>query len=207
MCKEICLEWVRYKDNISHIMKLSYTTKHLVEFKIYVYVTPPRKVYITFIITKPEGKVNIHRVGGGVIIYESHASKETVNGQAHALGCRDSRASKKASSWKVMSCIKDKENTDPHPTKKLKLSLSFKNCNRFKAITDKKLDMMSKPQVPKNTEKSSWWAMTNQWLNNPQLMLANQGVNCSIVLWIFIWSQCSTTNPPILPVQSICYIC
>ena len=97
-----------------------------------------------------------------------------VNGQAHALHalgcrqCRDSRASNKASSWKVMSCIEDKENTDPHPTKKRKLSLSLKNRIRFKAITNEKLDTMSKPQVPKNTEKSSGWAMTNlrEWYDD-----------------------------------------
>ena len=88
-----------------------------------------------------------------------------------SLGCRqfrDSRASKKASSWKVMSCIEDKENIDPHPTKKCKLSLSLKNRDRFKAITDKKLDTMSKPQVPKNTKKSNRWAMTNlrEWYDD-----------------------------------------
>lgn len=67
-----------------------------------------------------------------------------------------------------MSCIEDKENTDPHPTKKRKLSLSLKNHDRFKAITDEKLDTMSKPQVPKNTEKSSRWAMTNlrEWYDD-----------------------------------------
>ena len=71
--------------------------------------------------------------------------------------------SKKASSWKVMSCIEDKENTDPHPTKKRKLSLSLKNRDRFKAITDEKLDTMSKPQVPKNTVVL-WWALVTELL-------------------------------------------
>ena len=67
-----------------------------------------------------------------------------------------------------MSCIEDKENTDPHSTKKRKLSLSLKNRDRFKAITEEKLDTMSKPQVPKNTEKSSRWAMTNlrEWYDD-----------------------------------------
>ena len=143
---------------------------------IYVYVTPPCKVYITFILTEPEGEVSINVIYtergwcNKFISWRKPCFKGNcacVNGQAHALHalgcrqCRDSRASKKASSWKVMSCIEDKENTDPHPTKKCKLSLSLKNHDRFKAITNEKFDTMSKPQVPKNTEKSSRWAMTN----------------------------------------------
>ena len=122
---------------------------------------------------KPESEVSINEIYNKrawcnkFISWRKPWFKET----AHALGCRQcrySRESKKASSWKVMSCIENKENTDSHPTKKSKLSLSLKNCDRFKAIMDEKLDTISKPQVPKKMEKSSRWAMTNlrEWYDD-----------------------------------------
>ena len=54
---------------------------------------------------------------------------------------------------------RDKENLDPVPSKKPKLSLSRKN--RFKVVSEGQLSSMTKQSVPRNTEKSSKWAVKN----------------------------------------------
>ena len=53
----------------------------------------------------------------------------------------------------------EKENKDPNPlpSKKRKLSLSRKGKGRFSSVSEHQLIVMSKPQVPKNTEKCSKW--------------------------------------------------
>ena len=59
--------------------------------------------------------------------------------------------------------LSEKENSDPNPvpSKKPKLSLSRKGKGRFSSVSEDHLTVMSMPQVPKNTEKSSKWAMGN----------------------------------------------
>lgn len=62
--------------------------------------------------------------------------------------------------------MSEKENTEPienqQPSKKRKLSLSLKNReSRFKPVSENKLIDMSKPVVPKNTEKTDRWALAN----------------------------------------------
>ena len=59
--------------------------------------------------------------------------------------------------------LSEKENDDPNPvpSKKRKLSLSRKGEGRFSSVLEDYLTVMSKPQVPKNTEKASKWAMGN----------------------------------------------
>ena len=61
--------------------------------------------------------------------------------------------------------LSKKENSDP-PSKKRKLSLSRKGKGRFSSVSEDHLTVMSKPQVPKNTEKASKWAMGNFYPNN-----------------------------------------
>ena len=59
--------------------------------------------------------------------------------------------------------LSEKENDDhnPVPSKKCKLSLSKKGKGRFSSVLEDHLTVMLKPQVPKNTEKASKWAMGN----------------------------------------------
>ena len=59
----------------------------------------------------------------------------------------------------------DKENKQPN--KKQRLSLSLKK-DRFKPVSQDKLDEMAKPFVAKNTEQSSKWAMANlqEWFHS-----------------------------------------
>ena len=64
-----------------------------------------------------------------------------------------------------------KENVPPEtkPSKKPRLSLSLqRKSKRFSSSTAQELEEMSKRKVPKNTEKTSKWAMTNmtEWLND-----------------------------------------
>ena len=56
--------------------------------------------------------------------------------------------------------LSKKENSDP-PSKKRKLSLSRKGKARLSSVSEDHLTVMLKPQVPKNTEKASKWAMGN----------------------------------------------
>ena len=48
-----------------------------------------------------------------------------------------------------------------HPVKKRRLSLKVKGKHLFQAASDNDLAMFSKPQVPKNTDVSTRWAMKN----------------------------------------------
>ena len=59
--------------------------------------------------------------------------------------------------------LSEKENGDRNsvPSKKRKLSLSRKRKGRFSSVSEDHLTVMSKPQLPKNTEKASKWAMGN----------------------------------------------
>ena len=58
--------------------------------------------------------------------------------------------------------LSEKENSNPYPVpKKRKLSLSRNGKERFSSVSEDHLTVMSKPQVSKNTEKSSKWAMGN----------------------------------------------
>ena len=59
----------------------------------------------------------------------------------------------------AMSSEKENEDPNPVPSKKRRLSLSLKG--RFKTVSEDQLTAMSKPSVPKNTEKSSKWAIKN----------------------------------------------
>ena len=56
-----------------------------------------------------------------------------------------------------------KENDDPNPPalKKSRLSLSRNKKQRFTSVSHNQLTAMAKPSVPKNTEKSSRWALGN----------------------------------------------
>ena len=62
----------------------------------------------------------------------------------------------------------EKENIPP--TKKAKVSLSLKKSRkpRFQPVSEDKLKGMTVPYVPKNTEQSSKWAMTNfrEWFDS-----------------------------------------
>ena len=59
----------------------------------------------------------------------------------------------------------EKENVSPskdnHPVKKGRLLLLLKGKHRFQATSDNDLAKLSKPQVPKNTDISTRWAMKN----------------------------------------------
>ena len=61
----------------------------------------------------------------------------------------------------------EKENIPP--TKKAKVSLSLKKSwkPRFQPVSEDKLKGMTVPYVPKNTEQSNKWAMTNfrEWFD------------------------------------------
>ena len=61
--------------------------------------------------------------------------------------------------------LSKKENSDPNPVplkkRKLSNSLSRKGKGRFSSVSEDHLTVMSKPQVSKNTEKGSKWAMGN----------------------------------------------
>ena len=54
----------------------------------------------------------------------------------------------------AMSSEKENDDLNPVPSKKCKLSLSRKGKGRFSSVSEHQLTVMSKPQVPKNTEKS-----------------------------------------------------
>ena len=59
---------------------------------------------------------------------------------------------------------KEKEKVDPGnpaPSKRPKLSLSRKGKGRFASVSQDDLMSISKPQIPKNTEKASKWVLTN----------------------------------------------
>ena len=61
----------------------------------------------------------------------------------------------------IMSNEKENKDPNPLPSKKRKLSLSRKGKGRFSSVSEHQLIVMSKPQVPENTEKCSKWAMDN----------------------------------------------
>ena len=61
----------------------------------------------------------------------------------------------------AMSSEKENDDPNPVPSKKRKLSLSRKGKGRFSSVSEHQLTVMSKPRVPKNTEKSSKWAIGN----------------------------------------------
>ena len=60
-----------------------------------------------------------------------------------------------------MSNEKENEDPNPLPSKKRELSLSRKGKGRISSISEHQLIVMSKPQVHKNTEKCSKWAVDN----------------------------------------------
>ena len=58
----------------------------------------------------------------------------------------------------------NKENVEPNPSKKRRISLSLKGKSkdsRFTSVSEEELTVMAKKQMSKNTEKSSKWAITN----------------------------------------------
>ena len=65
--------------------------------------------------------------------------------------------------FSIFSMLSEKENSNPNPvpSKKHKLSFSRKEKGRFSSVSEDHLTVMSKPQVPENTEKASKWAMGN----------------------------------------------
>ena len=55
----------------------------------------------------------------------------------------------------------EKENIPPTKKAKVSLSLTKSRKPRFQPVSEDKLKGMTVPYVPKNTEQSSKWAMTN----------------------------------------------
>ena len=56
---------------------------------------------------------------------------------------------------------RERDPGNPAPSKRPKLSLSRKGKGRFASVLQDDLMSMSKLQIPKNTEKSCKWALTN----------------------------------------------
>ena len=112
-----------------------------------------------------------------------------------------------------------KENVplETKPSKKPRLSLSLqRKSKRFSSSTAQEHAEMSKQKVPKNTEKTSKWAMTNmtEWLNDyntrntdakcPDEFLTPSCLKENLCKWlcVFVNETRAKTEPHIHPKRS-----